>query len=78
MAGPYLWLKEELGPAVREHREPLSVGLRAPRFPGTRLWLGGTPSPIGRVSGSRLSRAWVVFEGPPLPATERVGPGMGI
>ena len=29
MAGPYLWLREELGPAVREHREPLSVGLGA-------------------------------------------------
>ena len=35
-------------------------------------------SPIGRVSGSGLSRAWVVFEPPPLPATERVGPGIGI
>ena len=34
--------------------------------------------PIGRVSGSGLSRAWVVFEPPPLPATERVGPGIGI
>ena len=35
-------------------------------------------SPIGRVSGSGLSRAWVVFEPPPPPATERVGPGIGI
>ena len=61
-----------------EHGEPLLVGLGAPWFPGTRLWLGGTPSPIGRVSGSGLSRAWVVFEPPPLPATERVGPGIGI
>ena len=25
---------------LREHREPLSVGLGAPWFPGTRLWLG--------------------------------------
>ena len=25
-----------------------------------------------------LSRAWVVFEPPPPPATERVGPGIGI
>ena len=47
-------------------------------FPGTRLWLGETPSPISRVSGSGLSRAWVVFEPPPLPATGRVGPGIGI
>ena len=35
-------------------------------------------SPIGRVSGSGLSRAWVVFEPPPPPATERVGPGIWI
>ena len=33
---------------------------------------------MGRVSGSGLSRAWVVFEPPPPPATERVGPGIGI
>ena len=57
---------------------PPSVGLGDPWFPGTRLWLGRTPSPIGRVSGSGLSRAWVVFEPPPLPATERDGPGIGI
>ena len=30
-------------------------------------------SPIGRVPGSGLSRAWVVFEPPPPSATERVG-----
>ena len=28
---------------LREHGEPLSVGLEVPWFPGTRLWLGGTP-----------------------------------
>ena len=28
---------------LREHRGPLSVGLGVPWFPGTRLWLGGTP-----------------------------------
>ena len=39
---------------------------------------GRGTSPIGRVSGSGLSRAWVVFEPPPPPATERVGPGIGI
>ena len=33
---------------------------------------------MGRVSGSGLSRAWVEFESPPPPATERVGPGIGI
>ena len=62
---------------LREHRGGLSVGLGVAWFPETRLWLGGTPSPIGRVSGSGLSRAWVVFEPPPLPATERVGSGIG-
>ena len=39
---------------------------------------GQDTPPIGRVSGSGLSRAWVVFEPPPPPATERVGPGIGI
>ena len=39
---------------------------------------GRDTSPIGRGSGSGLSRAWVVFEPPPPPATERVGPGIGI
>ena len=39
---------------------------------------GRETSPIGRVSGSGLSRAWVVFEPPPPPATERVGPRIGI
>ena len=34
--------------------------------------------PIGRVSGSGLSRAWVVFEPPPPSATGRVGLGIGI
>ena len=35
----------------REHREPLSVGLGAPWFPGTRLWLGGTPLPLAEFQG---------------------------
>ena len=39
---------------------------------------GRDTSPMGRVSGSGLSRAWVVFEPLPPPATERVGPGIGI
>ena len=39
---------------------------------------GRDTSPIGRVSGSGLSRAWAVFEPPPPPATEGVGPGIGI
>ena len=38
---------------------------------------GRDTSPIGRVSGSGLSRAWVVFEPPPPPATERVDLGLG-
>ena len=63
---------------LRDNEERLSVGLGAPWLPGTRLWLGGTPPHFGRASGSGLSRAWVVFEPPPPPATERVGPGIGI
>ena len=65
-------------PPLREHGEQLLAGLGAPWLLGTRLWLGGTPSPMGRVSGSGLSRAWVVFGPPPLPDTGRVGPGMRI
>ena len=78
MAGPYLYLREKLGPAVRGALGG-TVG-----WPWSALVLGNSPvagrdpSPIGRVSGSGLSRAWVVFEPPPPPATERVGPGVGI
>ena len=63
---------------LREHREPPSVGL------GALLVLRNSPvawrdtSLMSRVSGSGRSRAWVVFEPPPPPATERVGPGIGI
>ena len=39
---------------------------------------GRDTPPIGRVSGSGLSRAWVVFEPPPPRATERVRPGIRI
>ena len=76
MAGPYLWLKGGWDLPLREHREPLSVGLGAPWFPGTHLWLGGTPSPIGRVSGSGLGRAWVVLE--PLPCQPLGGSDLGL
>ena len=78
MAGPYLWLRVELGPAVKGG-SGATVG-----WPSSILVLRNSPvaghdiSPIGRVSGSGLSRAWVVFEAPPPPATERVGPGIGI
>ena len=58
--------------------ELLSIGCGAPwslrKSPVARRYT----SPIGRVSGSGLSRAWIVFEPPPPPANERVGPGIGI
>ena len=38
-------------PPLREHGEPLSVGLGAPWFPGTRLCLGGTPLPLAGFQG---------------------------
>ena len=38
---------------------------------------GRDTPPIGRVSGSGLSRAWVVFEPPPPSATERSDLGLG-
>ena len=78
MAGPYLWLREELGPAVGEDREPPSVGLGPHLVPRNSPVAARDTSLIGRASGSGLSRAWVVFEPPPPPATERVGPGIGI
>ena len=59
-----------------EHGEPLSVGLGAPWFPGTRLWLGGTPSPIGRVSGSGLGRAWLCLS--PRPRQPLRGTDLGL
>ena len=35
----------------REHKEPLSVGLEADWFAGTRLWLGGTPPLLAGFQG---------------------------
>ena len=55
MAGPYLWLRGEVGLAVREHRESLLVGLGAPWLPGTRLWLGGTPPLLAGFQGPDLA-----------------------
>ena len=78
MAGPYLWLREELGPAVE------GAWAATADWPWTHLVPRNSPvagwdaPPIGRDSGSGLSRAWVVFEPPSPPATERVGPGIGI
>ena len=78
MAGPYLWLREELEPAV-EGAWGATVG-----WPWSPLVIRDSPvggrdtPPIGRVSGCGLSRAWVVFEPPPPIATERVGPGIEI
>ena len=78
MAEPYLWLREELEPAVKETCGATvgwPWGILVPKKIACG-WAGHTP--IGRVSGSRLSRVWVVFEPPPPPATARVGPGNGI
>ena len=78
MAEPYLSLRGELEPAV-QGAWGVSVDV-----PWTSLGPKNSPvsgrdnPPIGRVSGSGLSRAWGVFEPPPPPATERVGPGIGI
>ena len=78
MAGPYLWLREELGPAVEGVRGA-TVGWSRRSLVSRNSPVAGRDTPLqGRVSGSGLSRAWVVFEPPPPPATERVGPGIGI
>ena len=78
MAEPFLWLREELEPAVKGAWDD-TIG-----WPWSLLVSRNSPVaerdtlPIGRVSGSGLSRAWVAFEPPPPPATERVGRGIGI
>ena len=78
MAGPYLWLREGLGIAVKG-AWGATVGWRwSPLVPRNSPVDGRNTSPTGRVSGSGLSMAWVVFEPPPPPATERIGPGIGI
>ena len=78
MAEPYLWFREKLEPAV-EGAWGATVGWSwSPLVFRNSPVAGRDPPPIGRVSGSGLSRAWVVFEPPPPPATERVGPGIGI
>ena len=78
MAEPYLWLRGELEPAI-QGAWGTTMGWPWVTLV-TRNWpvAGQDTPPIGRVSGSGLSRAWVVFEPPPPPATERVGPGIGI
>ena len=78
MAGPYLCLREELGPAVKGAWGATVGWPWGPLVPRNSPVAGRDTSPMGRVSWSGLSRAWVVFEPLPPPATERVGPGIGI
>ena len=77
MAGPYLWLRAELGPAVKGARGATVSWPWSPLVPRNSPVAGRDTPPIGRVSGSGLSRAWVVFEPPPAPATGRLDLGMG-
>ena len=78
MVEPYLWLREDLGPAVEAAWGATVDWPWSHLVPRNSPVAGRDTSPIGRVSGSGLSRAWVVFEPPPPPATERVGPGIVI
>ena len=78
MAGPYLWHRAEFGPAVKGAEGAIVGGPRSALVSRNSPVAGQDTSRVGRVSGSGLSRAWVVFEPPPPPATERVGPGIGI
>ena len=78
MAGPYISLIGELGPVIKG-AWGVTVGTSwSTLVPRKSPVAGRDTSPIGRVSGSGLSRAWVVFEPPPPPATDRFGPGIGI
>ena len=67
-----------MGPAVEGAEGAYVCWPWSPLGPRNLPVAGRDTPPIGRVSGSGLSRAWVVFEPPPPPATERVGPGIGI
>ena len=78
MAEPFLSLSGELEPAVKGAWGATVSWPRSTLVPRNSPVAGRDTSPFGRVSGSGLSRAWVVFEPPPPPATERVGPGIGI
>ena len=78
MAGPYLWLRKELAAAVKGAWGATVGWPRSTLVPRNSPVAGRDTPPFGRVSGSGLSRAWVVFEPPPPPATDRVGPGIGI
>ena len=78
MAGPYLWLREELGPAVKGAWGATVGSPWSSLVPRKSPVAGRNTSPIGRVSGSGLSKERVVFEPPPLPTTDRVGPEIGI
>ena len=78
MAGRYLSFRGEFGLAVKGAWGATVGGPWSYLVPMNPPVAGRDTSPIGRVSGSGLSRAWVVFEPPALPASERVRPGNGI
>ena len=78
MGGPYLKFSQELGHAVRGKWEATVDS------PGSYLAIGNSPvarqkmPPLAALSGPSVAVLWAVFEPPPLPATEEVGPGIGI
>ena len=78
MAEPYLWLRGELELAIKGAWGAITDWPWGALVSRNSPVAGRDTPPYGKVSGSGLSRAWVVFEPPPPPATERVGPGIGI
>ena len=78
MAGPNLSLKEELGPAIKV-AWVATVSLPLEPFGSRELacgWAGHFP-----LWAEFQGPDWAghgLFERPPLPATERVGPGIGV
>ena len=78
MAALYLWLRAKLEHAVGGAPGDTVGQPWSYLVPENSPVAGRVTSPICRVSGSGLSRAWVVFEPPPSPTTGRVGPGIGI
>ena len=76
MAGPSIRLRVELRPAVKGAWEATVGRPWSHLVPRNSPVAGRDTPPIGRVSGSGLSRAWVVFE--PRPHQPLRGSDLGL
>ena len=74
MAGPYLRVREELGPAIKAQWGATVSSPWSPLVPGRALMAGWKTSPLAGVYGPVWAGPCAVFEPPYLRATEEVGP----